>query len=49
MGNREKVWKAEEYAKEDGKKLAELRKELKEEREIEELRRQRDAARGVER
>lgn len=49
MGNREKVWKAEEETKDREKKLAELRKELREERELEELRRQQDAARGIER
>lgn len=49
MGNREKVWKAEEREKEDQKKLEELRRELQEERELEDMRRQRDAARGVER
>jgi hypothetical protein len=49
MGNREKVWKAEERDKEDQKKLDELRRELAEERELEDMRRQRDSARGVER
>jgi len=47
MQNMEKVWKAEERTKKEDKKMEELRQELAEEREMEDLRRAQETLTGV--
>jgi len=47
MRHMEKVWKAEERSKAENKKLDELKQELAEEREMEELRRAHEALTGI--
>lgn len=45
----EKVWKAEQRATEEGKRIAELRKELEEERELQQLRSMHQQSTGLSR